>query len=161
MCLPCDPLCLSKLWLVFLLNHLVASGLSRLSHWDSWIWDYLTFDTMFLWGEIKCVTWTNRERSKICECNCATDHFRDSAYMEKLECLIVHGPMPSVSSSSFLSLATLTICTILLMFMTARLFANEVDYYKHFSMQWQNSDRGSRWCHSYIIGTQSGGERRG
>ena len=50
--------------------------------------------------------------------------------MKKLECIIVHGSMPSVSSSASLSLATWTICTILLMFVTARLFANEVDYYK-------------------------------
>ena len=30
--------------------------------------------------------------------------------MEKLECIIVHGSMPIVSSLAFLSLATMTIC---------------------------------------------------
>ena len=64
--------------------------------------------------------------------------------MEKLECIIVNGPMPSVSSSSSLSLATVTIRANLLMFVMARLFTNEVDYYKLFNMQWQNNDRGSR-----------------
>ena len=63
--------------------------------------------------------------------------------MEKLECIIVHGSMSSVSGSVSLSLATLTSCAIILMFVTARLFANEVDYYKHLYMQWQNNDRES------------------
>ena len=48
--------------------------------------------------------------------------------MEKLECVIVHQSMPLVSSSAALSLATLTICTILVMFVMMKLFANEVDY---------------------------------
>ena len=51
--------------------------------------------------------------------------------------------MSSVSGSVSLSLATLTSCAIILMFVTARLFANEVDYYEHLSMQWQNNDRES------------------
>ena len=48
--------------------------------------------------------------------------------MEKLECVIVHRSILLVSSSASLSLAILTICTILVMFVTAKLFANEVDY---------------------------------
>ena len=64
---------------------------------------------MFLWEIIKCVMWTNRERSKICGCNFATDHFRDSAHMETLDCIIVHGSMPSISSSAVFSLVTSTI----------------------------------------------------
>ena len=48
--------------------------------------------------------------------------------MEKLECIIVHRYMPSVFSSASFSLATPTICTILVMFVTARLFTNDVDY---------------------------------
>ena len=51
--------------------------------------------------------------------------------MEKLECIIVHGSMSSVS----LSLDTRMICTILLMFMMERLFANQVDYYKLLNKQ--------------------------
>ena len=39
--------------------------------------------------------------------------------MEKLECVIVHRSMPSVSSSASLSLATPTICTILVKFVMA------------------------------------------
>ena len=48
--------------------------------------------------------------------------------MEKLECIIMHRSMSLVSSLSFLSLATPTFSTILVMFATAKLFANEVDY---------------------------------
>ena len=48
--------------------------------------------------------------------------------MEKLECIIVHRSMSLVSSLASLSLATRTISTILVMFATAKLFANEVDY---------------------------------
>ena len=63
-----------------------------------------------------------------------------------IECIIVHGSMPLVSSSASPSLATPMIRTILPMFVTARCFATEVDYYKLFNMQWQNNDRGSHWC---------------
>lgn len=42
------------------------------------------------------------------------------------------------------SLAALMICTILLMFVTARLFVKEVDYYELLNMQLQNNDTGSR-----------------
>ena len=48
--------------------------------------------------------------------------------MEKIECVIVHQSILLVSSLASLSLATPTICTVLMMFMTAKLFANEVDY---------------------------------
>ena len=40
--------------------------------------------------------------------------------MEKLECVIVHRSMPLVSSLASLSLATPTICAILVMFVTAK-----------------------------------------
>ena len=63
-----------------------------------------------------------------CGCNFATDHFCDSAYMEKLKYVILYRSIPLVSSLASLSLATLTICTILVMFMMAKLFATEVDY---------------------------------
>ena len=76
-------------------------------------------DTMSLWGVIKCVTWTNREKHMFCGCNFATNHFWDSAHMEKLECIIVYRFMPLVSSLASLSLATPTTCTILVMFVTA------------------------------------------
>ena len=39
--------------------------------------------------------------------------------MEKLECVNVHRSMPSVSSLATVSLATPTICTILVMFVMA------------------------------------------
>ena len=75
-----------------------------------------TCDTMFLWEAIKCVTWTNQEKSKFCGCKFATDHFWDSAHIEKLEYIIVHRSTPIFSSSTSLSPATPTICTILMMF---------------------------------------------
>ena len=39
MWLPCDPLCSSKLWIVFTVNLVVASGLSILRHGDGWFWE--------------------------------------------------------------------------------------------------------------------------
>ena len=69
--------------------------------------------------------------------------------------------MPSVSSSACLSLATPTICTILVMFVMVKLFTNEVDYKNLLSMQRYNNDRGSRLCILYILLTRPGGERRG
>ena len=55
--------------------------------------------------------------------------------MEKLECIVVHRSIVLVSSSASLLLVTPTICTILVMFATAKLFANEVDYSNLLSMQ--------------------------
>ena len=81
--------------------------------------------------------------------------------MEKLECIIVHRSMSLVSSLASLSLATPTISTILVMFVTAKLFANEVDYQNLLNMQWYKNDRGSRLCLFYVLRTRPGGERKG
>ena len=51
--------------------------------------------------------------------------------------------MPSVSGSASLSLATPTMCAILLMLVRTRLFANEVDYYRLFKMRRDCSQ--TRW----------------
>ena len=81
--------------------------------------------------------------------------------MEKLECIIVHRSMPLVSSLASFSLATPTICTSLVMVATAKLFANEVDYPNHLSMQWYKNDSGSRLCLLYVLRTRPDGEIRG
>ena len=52
------------------------------------------------------------------------DQFTNNAHIDKLECIVVHGTMPSFPNSAYLSLATPTICAILLMLVTARFFVN-------------------------------------
>ena len=52
----------------------------------------------------------------------------NSAHMEKLECIIVHGTMPSVPISASPSLFTPTICAILLGLVMARFIATEMDH---------------------------------
>ena len=55
--------------------------------------------------------------------------------MEKLECIIVHGAMPSVPDSASPSLATPTICAILPRLVTARFLATEMDYLQTLNIQ--------------------------
>ena len=55
--------------------------------------------------------------------------------MEKLECIIVHGTMPSVPNLASPSLSTQTICAILLGLMTARFLATEMDYLQTLNVQ--------------------------
>ena len=67
--------------------------------------------------------------------------------MKMLECIIVYGYIPLVFSLASLSLTCHPddlICTILMMFVTARLLSNEVDCYKYVNMQWQNNDSEAR-----------------
>ena len=77
---------------------------------------------------MKCVTWADWKRNSICGCNFATDQFTNSAHMEKLECIIVHGIMHSVPNSASPLLATPTICAILLMLVTTRFLVTEIVY---------------------------------
>ena len=52
----------------------------------------------------------------------------NNAHMEKLECIFVHGTMPSVPNSASPSLSTPKICAILLGLAMARFLATEMDY---------------------------------
>ena len=56
------------------------------------------------------------------------DQFTNSAQVDKLECIIVHGTTPSVPNSASPSLSTSTICAILLGLVTARFLATEMNY---------------------------------
>ena len=68
---------------------------------------------------MKCITWTGRARNWICACNFVTDRFTNSAHMEKLEVIILHGRMFSIHNLSSSSLANPTICAILLVLVSA------------------------------------------
>ena len=48
--LPCDPLCSSKLWLLFSVNRLVASGLLRLRHGDGWFREPRKWSNFSMWA---------------------------------------------------------------------------------------------------------------
>ena len=51
---------------------------------------------------------------KLHQCNFTAELVRKSAHMQNLECLIVYHTIPFVSKKATLSLATKTICAILL-----------------------------------------------
>ena len=85
----------------------------------------LTFPCERLWCDLSVrsykvhnLGWS--EEKLDCGCNFAIDQFTNSAHMEEVECIIVHGIMHSVSNLASPSLATPTICAILLMFLTVR-----------------------------------------
>ena len=59
----------------------------------------------------------------------------NSTHMEELECIIVHGAMPSAPNSSSPSLSTPTICAILLGLVTARFLTTEMDYLQTLNIQ--------------------------
>ena len=65
----------------------------------------------------------------------------NSAHMEMLQCIIVHGTMPSVPNSASPSLATPMICAILLMLVTARFLLTEMDYLQTFNIKCEYNDR--------------------
>ena len=69
------------------------------------------------------------------------DQFTNSAHMEKLECITVHGIMHSVPNSASPSLATPTIWANLLMLVTARFLLTEIDYSQTFNIQREYNDR--------------------
>ena len=77
---------------------------------------------------MKCITWTDRARKWICACNFAMDRFTNSAHMENLELIIVHEWMFSIPNSFSSSLASLTICAILLVLVSAVFLAKRRFY---------------------------------
>ena len=80
--------------------------------------------------------------------------------MERLECIIVHGIMPSVPNSATPSLATPTICAILLMVVTARFLVMEMDYLQTFNMQLQYNERiCMNSSHSVVVDSMVNGVR--
>ena len=68
---------------------------------------------------MKFITWTARARKWISACNFAMDHFTNSDHMERLEHIIVHGSMCSIHNSSSSSIASPTICAIILVLVSA------------------------------------------
>ena len=66
--------------------------------------------------------------------------------MEKLDCMIVHGSMLSDPNSASPSLATLTVCVILLRSVTSRFLKTEMHYLQTFNIEMQHKDRASRSC---------------
>ena len=63
--------------------------------------------------------------------------------MKKLDCMIVHGAMLSDPNSASPSLATLTICAILLRLVTSRFLKTEMHYLQTFNIGMQHKDRAS------------------
>ena len=100
------------------------------------------FPLMFLWKVMKSITWTGRTRNKICACNFAKDRFMNSAHMGKLEIITVHEVMLSIHNSSSSSLATLTICAVLLVLVLVVFLAKTCIYLQSSKMQVQYRDRG-------------------
>ena len=72
------------------------------------------------------------------------DCFTNSAHMEKLDCLIVHGAMLSDPNLASPSLATSTISAILLRSVTLRFLKTEMCYLQTFNIEMQHKDRASR-----------------
>ena len=66
--------------------------------------------------------------------------------MEKLDCMIVHGAMPSDPNSTSPSLATLRICAILLRSVTSRFLRTEMYYSQTLTIEMQHKDRASCSC---------------
>ena len=82
--------------------------------------------------------------------------------MEKLELIIVHGSMFSIHNSQFvLVLASLTICAILLVLVSAVFLAKRHIYLQSLNMQVQYSDRGLCSPPCCVLTTQSEGEKGG
>ena len=108
---------------------------------------------------MKCITWTGRARKWICVCNFATDRFTNSAHMEKLELIIVHGSMFSIHNSSSSSLASPTICAILLVLASAVFLAKRLFYLQSLNMLVQCSDRGVCSSPCCVLTTQLEGEQ--
>ena len=79
---------------------------------------------------------------------------------EKLECMIVYCAVLSVCTSASPAISTLTISTFSLGSLTAMFLVQAVYYVYTLTIQLQNKDRSSRWCHPCILCTQSQGEKK-
>ena len=64
----------------------------------------------------------------------------------KVRFIIVHGSMLSDPNSASPSLATSTICVILLRSVTSRFLKTEMHYLQTFNIEMQHKDRASRSC---------------
>ena len=86
---------------------------------------------------MKCTTWTGQARKWICACNFATDRFTNSAHMEKLELIIVHGSMFSIHNLASSSYDSLMICAILLVLVSTVFLVKRRFYLRFLNMQMQ------------------------
>ena len=79
---------------------------------------------------------------------------------EKLECMIVYCALLSVCASASPAISTLTISAFSLGSLMAMFLVQAAYYVYALTIQLQNKDQSSRWCHPCILCTQSQGENK-